>query len=227
MQLAKKSKKMLSALSMAAGVALAAGTSYATVSHPIVNLADTAADNLNYPGAVTGTFSPATSPTLTISGGSGSYSVAQVTGINGGAGDSVGNVTITSWNPTSDEEIYGVDVEVNASQASLAQLNTLITEIAGGGIAPASAGVTASTTDPTHGNLSGLDGGSVYNLFLTFAGGGPSATDDLGMDFSSSNDPNLVSYTFNAISVVPEPMSLSLLALGGVGLMARRNGRKA
>jgi hypothetical protein len=37
----------------------------------------------------------------------------------------------------------------------------------------------------------------------------------------------LTGYTFTAVSVVPEPMSLGLLALGGVSLMTRRSRRKA
>ena len=75
--------------------------------------------------------------------------------------------------------------------------------------------------------LAGLDGGGVYNLFLKFAAGGPGASDHLGLDVSTANDSNLVGYTFNAIAVVPEPMSLGLLAIGGVGLMARRTRRKS
>ena len=87
-------------------------------SHAIVALAATAGANSNYPTAVTGTFSPATSPTLTITGGNGSYSVAQVTAINGGAGLSEGNVPVTTWNPATDPEIFGIDVKVNGSQAT-------------------------------------------------------------------------------------------------------------
>jgi hypothetical protein len=71
--------------------------------------------------------------------------------------------------------------------------------------------------------------GSQYNLFLTFSGTNlpGSATDTLGLDLSSTNDALLSGYTFSAVAVVPEPMSLGLLVLGGVGLMARRNRRKA
>jgi hypothetical protein len=198
-------------------------------SHAIVSLADTATDNTNYATPVAGTFSPATAPTLTIHGGQGGYTVAQVTAINAGAGDVDGNVPVTTWNPTTDAEIYGVDVKVGGQQATAGQLAALLNAINGGDGTTASTGVTAGTTDPSRGQvLAALDTGTTtYNLFLDFPGGGPSATDDLGLDFSGTNDANLVGYSFTAISVVPEPMSLSLLALGGVSLMARRNRRKA
>jgi hypothetical protein len=207
------------------GVSTGTGPS---LGHAIVALAATAGANSNYPTAVTGTFSPNTPPTLTITGGGGSYTTAQVTAINGGAGLATGNVSVTTWNPVTDAEIYGVDVKVGGQQATGTQLAALLTAINSGDSAvPASSGVLASTTDPTGGALSSLDGGNVYDLFLKFAGGGPAAADDLGLDLSTLNDSNLTGYTFTAIAVVPEPMSLGLLAIGGVGLMARRSRRKA
>jgi hypothetical protein len=68
---------------------------------------------------------------------------------------------------------------------------------------------------------------TTYNLFLTFSSGGPSAADDLGIDLSQTNDPYLAGYSFTAVAVVPEPMTLSLLTLGGIGVMSRRNRRKS
>jgi hypothetical protein len=199
--------------------------------HAILALAPTPAANANYPFVVTGTFSPATNAgngQITITGGGGSYVAGQVTAINGGAGDVEANVGVTGWNPATDPEFFGIQVDVNGSLATTTQLATLIAAIDGDGDVPASFGATASTTDPTHGDLSGLDTATTtYNLFLTFAGGGPGASDDLGLDLSNSNDLNLTGYTFTAVSVVPEPMSLSLLTLGGVGLMARRNRRNS
>lgn len=194
------------------------GAPTTTTGHAIVSLAATAAANSNY-GSTVGS--------LTITGSAAAgYTVAQVTGLS----SATGNVTTSAWNATTDPEIYGVDVKVGGVQASAGQLATLLNAINGGdGAVLASAGVSATLTDPTGGALSGLDTGTTtYNLFLKFAAGGPSIPlDDLGLDLSGSNDSNLAGYTFSAVSVVPEPMSLGLLALGGVGLMSRRSRRKA
>jgi hypothetical protein len=210
------------------------GGTTATPSHAIVALADTAGDNPNYPGAVSSTnstFSPSTNEAtgkITITGGGGSYVPGQAFGINNGSGLVTGNVGVTAWAPPTDKEIYGIDVKVGTSQASGAELGQLIAAIDGDGVAPASGVSAVGTLDPTGGTLSGLDTAStIYNLFLTFTSTPGTASDDLGIDLSSTNDSNLVGYDFTAVAVVPEPMSLSLLALGGVGLMARRNRRKS
>jgi hypothetical protein len=188
-------------------------TSTVQTSHAIVSLTATASAS----------YAP-TVGSLTITGGNGKYNIAEVTGLS----DATGNVNVATWNPASDKEIYGVDVEVGGSQATPAQLAVLIAEIGGDGAIPASSGVTAGTTDPTGGVIAALDTASTsYNLFLTFAGGGPATADNLGLDLSGTNDPALVGYTFTAVAVVPEPMSLGLLALGGIGLMSRRSRRKA
>jgi len=190
-----------------------------STSHAIVSLAATAAAN-----------SPNYAPTvgsLTITGSAAAgYTVAQVTGLSA----TTGNVNTSAWNATTDPEIYGVDVKVGGVQATPAQLAILLAAIAGDGAAPASdQGVVASLNDPTGGALAALDTATTtYNLFLKYAAGGPSAPlDNLGLDLSNSNDSHLTGYTFTAVSVVPEPMSLGLLALGGIGLMSRRSRRKA
>ena len=82
--------------------------------------------------------------------------------------------------------------------------------------------MTVSTSPPSSDPFA-----SNYNLFLDVS---PGLASDvfLGWDLSASNDSNLAGgYTVSAVAVVPEPMSLSLLALAGVGMLARRRSRKA
>jgi hypothetical protein len=157
------------------------------------------------------------SGTLAVTGSNGKYNLAQITGLS----DVTNYVEATGWNPATDEEIYGLDVLVNGNAANGNQLATLINAINGDSSGDgASAGVSASTTNPG----GAFPGG--YNLFLTYAGGGFSP-DFLGVDLSSSNDSNLAGYSFSEVAAVPEPMTIGLLAVGSVGLMARRNRRKA
>lgn len=159
------------------------------------------------------------SGTLTVAGSNGKYTLNQITGLT----DVTNYVEAAGWNPATDEEVYGLDVLVNGNAANAAQLATLVNAIGGDGLATASSGVTASATDP----LGAAAFPSQYNLFLSYAGGGPSSPDFLGVDLSSGNDSNLAGYSFSAVAAVPEPMTIGLMAVGAVGLMARRNRRKA
>jgi hypothetical protein len=167
---------------------------------------------VNYAAAANSLYNPSIG-TLTVTGSNGSYQVAQITGLN----QTTGTVEAKTFTPSTDEEIYALDVLVNGTQANATQLATLVTQINtfNGG----SPGVTATTSSPVPDPFA-----ANYNLFLD-----PSGLSDafLGVDLSSSNDSLLQGYSFSAIAVVPEPMTLGLLALGGVGLMARRHRRKA
>ena len=174
----------------------------------------------NGSGANNGTFTGpgASNNVLTVVGSNGLYVVAQATGISGGAGTNQGYIAANGFSPATDKEIFALDVEVGGTQASTSQLNTLLTDA--NSIGGLQAGVSVSTSSPVPNPFPGI-----YNFFVDYTG--VNGDDFLGFDLLSTNDSNLAGYTVSAVAVVPEPMSLGLLALGGVGLMARRNRRKA
>jgi len=140
-------------------------------------------------------------------------------------------VQVNGFYPETDEEIFALDVQVNGVEATPAQIAILIDAIDGtDGYAPASPGVAAVSNTWAGLGLGGADpfidtlSVSPFNLFLDMGdvvdmGTGPYTY--FGWDVSSE-DPNLVGYTIEEVAVVPEPMSLGLLVLGGLGLMSRR-----
>jgi len=142
--------------------------------------------------------------TLTVTGSNGSYTTASLS--LGTPGDATGTVEAKTFSPASDEEIYALDVLVNGTQATAGELATLVTAInAGDSKVGASVGVVATTIAPSPDPFTGT-----WNLFLDPHGNADAL---LGIDLSSANDSNLSAYTFSAVAVVPEPMTLGLLAL--------------
>jgi hypothetical protein len=155
---------------------------------------------------------------LTVTGNNGSYHVAQLTGLNA----TTGFVEANGFNPGTDEEIFALDVLVNGVQANAAQISLLVNTINFGdfNVRP-SYPLEASATYAGLPTTDASPFGSQYNLFLDSASG-PSSDNFFGIDLSNSDDDNLTGYTFSAIAVVPEPMSLGLIALGSLSLLTRR-----
>lgn len=186
--------------------------------HAIISL--TAASG----GDVTG-YTPTVGSTLVITGSAGHYTYASTTF----TGVATGTVEAKTFNPTTDEEIYALDVKNGTGQATDAA--TIAGDINSGGTdtngtVPASVGVVASTTAPA-----GTSFGSQYNLFLTFAAPATGSGDNL-LGFDLSQD--LVSAGGNvangdviaAVAVVPEPASAAFILVGASGMLLGRK-RKA
>jgi hypothetical protein len=183
------------------------GVTTGNPSHPII---------FNSSGAGNSNYNPLLG-TLTMTGSNGSYHVASMTVPSTTA---IGTTEAHTFNPGTDQEVWAYDVLVNGTQANATQIATLVHDInLGGGGAPASA-VTASATSPVPNPFS-----SFFDIFVDVAPG--NADQFQGIDLTPGNDSNLAGYTISAVAVVPEPVTLGLLAVGGVGLMARRHRRKA
>lgn len=195
-------------------------TTSTPTAHPIISLSSSGVQSnygvqiTNGSGVNQGTFSTGTN-VLTVSGSNGKYNVAQVTNIDAEPTDTV---EANGFNPASDIEIYGLDVTTTSSggtQLSAANLATLAADINSSATTGYGYGSSIASTSLTNDPFP-----AKYNLFLTFTGL-TSGTEFLGFDLTQ--DPNIpTGAAVYAVAVVPEPMSLGLLALGGVGLLARR-----
>jgi uncharacterized repeat protein (TIGR03803 family) len=148
--------------------------------------------------------------TLTLTGSNGNYT----TGSASFTATPTGYLAVTGFNPSTDNEVYALELTDSTPANLTADLADAESEINSGTYTDYS--VTASTTDP----LTIL--GTGYDFYITITNdtlgtGSPY----FGFDFTQLNGtPDTLSVS--AAAAVPEPASVSLLALGAIALLRRR-----
>jgi hypothetical protein len=145
---------------------------------------------------------------IAITGGSGSYKAGVVTF----AGTTSGFVSVSTFNPTSDIEVYGLDVK----GATQTQLNQIVTDIG------SNASLTWTSVVPAGPNtIASLftDGGTPVYFSETIGAASPF------IGFNLTNDSTLSGVTITGVAAVPEPATVGLLGVGSLALLARRRRR--
>ena len=153
--------------------------------------------------------------TLNLVGGNTKYSTATATFANA---VNTGYVAVNGFNPGTDTEIYGLAVT-----GSAADLQTLVNDInATGGNTDTNGTVVASLrTAASNAALTGLP--AADDIILTTSGT-TSGSPFLGLNFTTVTGAT-GALTVSSISAVPEPTTLTALAVGSVGLLAGRRRR--
>jgi hypothetical protein len=171
--------------------------------------------------SLTGASSNAPAGTINIAGGHGGY-VAQEVVVPTSA-QSQGELTVNGFNPANDREIFVLEVDSNGTPMTQAQLNQFTTDLQAA-VTPVNATVESFFALPA--SVQGLFQ-NTYNLAVVFptgnSNGAATTPDVLAYDFSEyTTIPNI---TITNIGVVPEPGSVGVLVVSGMGLMGRRRKR--
>ena len=141
--------------------------------------------------------------TITISGSFGSYTGQTIT-VTGPA-SIAGAWTVNGFDPTNDEEIYGL-------AATTTNLTALINELQAA-VAGPDPGATVTTVQPSLASVLAGD-----NIEVVFPNNGVAAPNI----FSYNLQNNGVGATITSITVVPEPAVMGTLVVGLVGMVSRR-----
>jgi uncharacterized repeat protein (TIGR03803 family) len=177
------------------------GTVFSLTPNPIISL--TAAAPTAF-GSTVGT--------LAVTGSHGNY----VPGSATFTATPTGYLAVGGFNPSTDTETYALEITDSVPGNLAADLADAASEINAATYSGYS--VTASTTDP----LPILNNG--YDFYITITNptlgtGSPY----FGFDFTQlNNTTDTLSVSGAAVTGVPEPASLSLLAIGGIALLGRR-----
>jgi hypothetical protein len=152
---------------------------------------------------------------LNLTGGNGGYTTATASF----SPTSTGYFSVSTWNPTTDTEIYALNIADSVGDNLTNDLPSLASQI--NGTTYSGYSVIASTIDPT-----GVLAAGGYDFFIqvnnpTFGTG----TDYFGFDLSqfSANGDVL---TASSIAVVPEPASFGAVAIASLALLSRRRRRR-
>jgi hypothetical protein len=135
----------------------------------------------------------------------------------GGAGSGGQNLfytEVSGWNPTTDLEVFALNIKVNGADPTLAQDSAVMSDIN----ASNSGNVTASLV--TGGSYASVFPG--YDILLT-AANGTISPEYLGINFA--NDLNTTGVTVTDIAIVPEPASLAVILPAAAGLLLGRRKR--
>jgi hypothetical protein len=192
--------------------------------------------NNSSPSAHQGKFSSSNSTNvLTVTGpGTGNYVAAFANTINNGNGDGNDYVQVNGFNPAKDApEVYALKLDLGgtylnpANSANTSVIAAIINDINNANSSTFGANIASTVSGIFAPVFSG------YDVLLTFPSGyitgltpGTPAEVDFGFDFTGYSDTTAGiatgSLTTTDIGVIPEPASIGMMMLGGLGLLGRR-----